>query len=154
MDQDANPIATSAESARTSTRTSARNPTVELITRGEPRRRWSIEQKQAIAAESLEPGASPTVVARRYGISSGLLYNWRKSLLAAQPGLVARFARVEIAEHDRLAAPVPSVPSVLPAPTPQPVEQIEITLPDGTTLRAPARIDPRALRGLVNALRR
>jgi transposase len=149
MDQDTSTIATPAESARTGTRTSARNPTVELITRGEPRRRWSIEQKQAIAAESLTPGVSPTVVARRYGISSGLLYNWRKSLLAAQPGLVTGFARVEIAEHDRLAASIPSVPPLLPAPTPQPVEQIEVTLPDGTTLRAPA-----ALRGLVNALRR
>jgi transposase len=154
MDQDTSTTANPAENARTSTRTSARNPIVELITRGEPRRRWSIEQKQAIAAESLAPGASPTVVARRYGISSGLLYNWRKSLLAAQPGFVAGFARVEITEHDRLAAPIPSVPPLLPTPTPQPVEQIEITLPDGTMLRIPARIDPRALRDLVNALRR
>jgi transposase len=149
MDQDTPTIANPAEIARTSTRTSARNPTVELITRGEPRRRWSIEQKQAIAAESLAPGASPTVVARRYGISSGLLYNWRKALLAAQPGFAAGFARVEIADHDRSA-----VLPLLPAPPPQPAEQIEITLPDGTTLRAPARIDPRALRGLVHALRR
>jgi len=150
MEQDApaSDGAGSAESTRTGTRTSARNSTIEVITRGEPRRRWSIEQKQAIAAESLVPGVSPTVVARRYGISSGLLYTWRKALLAAQPGLLTGFARVEVADHDRVAAPV------LPAPAPQTVELIEVTLPDGTTLRAPARIDPRALRGLLGALRR
>jgi transposase-like protein len=49
-----------------------------LITRGEPRRRWPLEQRQAIAAESFQSGVSPTAVARRYGISSGLLYAWRK----------------------------------------------------------------------------
>ena len=135
------------ESARTGTRTSGRNPTIELISRGEPRRRWSTEQKQAIAAESLIPGVSPTAVARRYGISSGLLYTWRKALLKAQPGLAAGFARVEVIDHDR---PAP----VLPAPVPQAAELIEITLPDGTMLRLPARIDPRTLRGLLGALRR
>ena len=136
------------ESARTGTRTSARNPTIELISRGEPRRRWSIEQKQAIAAESLIPGVSPTTVARRYGISSGLLYTWRKALLKAQPGLTAGFARVEVIDHDR------PVGAMLPASVPQAAELIEITLPDGTMLRVPARIDLRALRGLLGALRR
>ena len=34
------------ESAHTSSRKSARNPRIELITRGERRRRWTIEQKQ------------------------------------------------------------------------------------------------------------
>jgi transposase len=137
-----------AESARTGTRTSGRTPTIELISRGEPRRRWSTEQKQAIAAESLIPGVSPTAVARRYGISSGLLYTWRKALLKAQPGLAAGFARVEVIDHARPAA------AVLPAPAPQAAELIEITLPDGTMLRVPTRIDPHALRGLLGALRR
>lgn len=156
MDQDAPTadLANLTESARTSTRTSARNSPIELITRGEPRRCWSLEQKQTIAAESLAPGASPIAVARRYGISSGLLYTWRKALLAAQPGFSAGFARVEVADHDRPAAPAPPVPPLLAAPTPQPSDLIEITLPDGTTLRAPARIDPRVLRGLLSALRR
>lgn len=146
--------ADTATSTRTSTRTSARDPAIELITRSEPRRRWPTEQKQAIAAESLVPGASATVVARRYGISSGLLYTWRKALLAAQPGLTAGFVRVEVADHNRSADPAMPVPPRLPAPAPQPAELIEITLPDGTMLRAPARIDPRALRGLMTALRR
>ena len=136
-----------AESPRTGTRTRALGPTIEVISCGEPRRRWSAEQKQAIAAESLVPGVSPTAVARRYGISSGLLYTWRKALQTAQPGLAGGFACVEVTDHDRPA-------SVLSAPAPQAAEPIEITLPDGTMLRVPARIEPRALRGLLGALRR
>ena len=80
------------ESAHTSSRKSARNPRIELITRGERRRRWTIEQKQTIAAQSLAPGASPTEVARQYGISSGQLYTWRHALLAAQPEAVMHTA--------------------------------------------------------------
>ena len=112
MDEDGPTIGNPAERTRTSSRTSARrhHPTVELITRGEPRRRWSIEQKQTSAAESLAPGASPRVVARRYGISSGLLYNWRMALLTTQPGFAAGFARVEITEQSRLGAPVRAFP--------------------------------------------
>jgi len=34
---------------------SARRQRIEVITRGEPRRRWTIEQKRDIALESLEP---------------------------------------------------------------------------------------------------
>jgi transposase len=44
---------------------------IELITRGERRRRWSIEEKQAIVAESLEPEIRPAEVIRRHGITSG-----------------------------------------------------------------------------------
>ena len=64
---------TEVESTHTTDRMSARSQRIELITRGE-RRRWSVEQKREIAAESLEPNISPITVARRYGISSGLLY--------------------------------------------------------------------------------
>jgi transposase-like protein len=87
------------KSPRTSTRTSSRSSRVELITRGEPRRGGSMEQKQAIAAKSFEPGMSATEVARAYGISSGLMATWRRALLAAQPssaGAVAQFARVQL----------------------------------------------------------
>src|ERR1700710_2508512 len=87
-------------STHTSDRKSARPQRIEVITRGERRRRWTIEQKQTIAAQSLAPGASPTEVARQYGISSGQLYTWRHALLAAQPEVVTRtagrFARVEV----------------------------------------------------------
>ncbi|WP_428483619.1 IS66-like element accessory protein TnpA [Rhodopila sp.] len=161
METNANPAAMPAapKSAHTSSHKSARTPPVELITRGERRRRWTVEQKQTIAAQSLAPGASPTEVARQHGIGTGQLYSWRQALLAAQPSVAApmlgRFARVEVAAGRTM----PHVEgSMIPAPTPpptsaQPAGLIEIVLPNGTTLRVDAQVDPRALRRVLSALR-
>src|SRR5438105_1198865 len=102
-DEAAKPVA-EAKDARTTDRMSVRSQRIEVITRGERRRRWSVEQKREIAAESLEPGVSPITVARRYGISSGLLYTWRRHLLEGSFGTtarpVAKFARVEVTEPE------------------------------------------------------
>jgi transposase len=118
---------------------------MDLIPRGERRRRWTIEQKQTIAAQSLAPGASPTEVARLHGISTGQLYTWRHALKAAQPGAaIGRFARVEVMPQPVASADVAARPPGL----------IEIALPDGTTVRVDAGIDPRALRRVLAALRR
>src|SRR6201992_898201 len=123
MDIESPPTETQAEttSSRTSTRTSFGASRIELITRGEPRRRWSTEQKQAIAAKSFEPGVSSMDVAREYGISSGLISTWRRALLAAQPtstGAVAQFARVQIARPQQAT---PSLdPPIRSQPQPRP----------------------------------
>jgi transposase len=120
---------------------------MDLIPRGERRRRWTTEQKQTIAAQSLVPGASATNVARLHGISTGQLYMWRQALKAAQPTAanqaIGRFARVEVAAQ-------PVTPPDVPA---RPPGLIEIALPDGTTVRINAGIDPRALRRVMAALR-
>src|SRR5579872_5531240 len=140
-DEPGEPIA-EAESAPTSGRMSARSQRIEVITRGERRRRWSVEQKREIAAESLEPGISPITVARRYGISSGLLYTWRRHLLEGSLGVtrqaVATFARVDVTAMAGDSAPAtPSSPQ--PAPTPNsmnhPDGMIEIALPGGVSVR-------------------
>jgi transposase len=131
---------------------------IELITRGERRRRWTVEQKQTIAAQSLAPGASATEVARQHGIGTGQLYNWRKALLAAQPtaasAVLGRFARVEVAAAR--TAPHAAESRLIGAPplTPdQPTGLIEIILTTGTTLRVDAQVDPRALRRVLAVLR-
>jgi transposase len=51
---------------------------VEVITGPERRRRWSAEQKRAIVAESLAPGAVVTEIARRADICPGQIYRWRR----------------------------------------------------------------------------
>jgi len=153
------------ESAHTSSRKSARSPRIELITRGERRRRWTIEQKQTIAAQSLAPGTSPTEVARQYGISSGQLYTWRHALLAAQSEAVThtagRFARVEVkatqtvereSEESVIGAPSP-VAQLVAIPTAQPLGRIEIVLADGTAVRMDAQFDELALRRVLAVLR-
>jgi len=138
---------------------SARSQRIELITRGERRRRWSVEQKREIAGESLEPGISPITVARRYGISSGLLYTWRRHLLEGSLGVtrqpVAKFARVEV-----MAVPADPAPAISPVPQPaaasgpmdRPDGMIEIALPGGVSVRVDAQVDGGALRRVLAAL--
>lgn len=49
-----------------------------MITGRERRRRWAPEEKARITAESLQPGANVSAVARLHGVSVGLLHYWRK----------------------------------------------------------------------------
>jgi len=100
-------------------------------------------------------------VARRYGISSGLLYTWRRHLLEGSLGStsrpVAKFARVEVMAMPAQSAPAtPSLPQ--PAPTPNsmthPDGMIEIALPGGVSVRVDARVDSGALRRVLAALAR
>jgi transposase len=74
---------------------------VEILTQPERRRRWTSEQKLALVGETLRPGASMTQIARRYGISTGLLYTWRRlaqngELSLAPTAPMPRFVPVEI----------------------------------------------------------
>ncbi len=160
------------EGARTHGRRSAQSGRVEFITRGDRRRVWAAEQKRAIALESLDPSTMPTDVARRYGISSGLLYTWRRQLregqLGSAPRRVAGFARVDlVGEAPRLTAPDPVPPmSVPPSPPPppslppqsQPAQTpphaglIEIALPGGASVRVDGSVDGAALRRVLDIL--
>jgi|tagenome__1003787_1003787.scaffolds.fasta_scaffold20827162_3 transposase len=149
------------EDAPTISRTSARRAPVEFITRGERRRVWTLEQKREIVAESLGPALTPTEVARKYGISTGLLYGWRQKILGRQLACLSRsasgFAQVEMttAEQQPDAPGAVSVgPAVAPDPTlsPRPAGLIEILLPDGVTLRVDAAVDAAVLRRVLSAV--
>jgi transposase len=60
----------------------------EILTAPERRRRWICEQKLALVAETLRPKASPTQIARRYGISAGLLCTWPRLAREGELSLV------------------------------------------------------------------
>jgi transposase len=98
-------------------------------------------------------------VARRYGISSGLLYTWRRHLLEGSLGVsgqpVAKFARVEVMAMP--AASAPAIPPVAPpaaAPSGPMNGMIEIALPGGVSVRVDAQVDSGALRRVLAALGR
>jgi len=55
----------------------------EVLDGPERRRRWSEDEKTTILADLAKPGMRGTEVARRHGVSSGLLYTWRKERRAA-----------------------------------------------------------------------
>ncbi len=51
---------------------------MEILT-GEPRRKtWPKEFKAAVIAETFAPGANVSAIARRHGVSLGLVHYWRK----------------------------------------------------------------------------
>ena len=53
---------------------------LEVITGAGRRRRWSLEDKARIVAESLDPATTSSAVARRYGLHAGQLFTWRQQL--------------------------------------------------------------------------
>jgi transposase len=66
-------------------------------------RRWDPQEKARITAESFEPGANVSAVARRHGVSLGLLHYWRRT--ARDRGAFDPVTIIPLAvEDDRAAA--------------------------------------------------
>ena len=126
---------------------------MEIITGVERRRRWRLEEKLRIVAEVEQPGASFAEVARRYEVSRGLLWNWRRQVrrgeLAPEP--MPTFVPVQIMAEPPIVSPAPS-PSKGVAPADP--SRIEITLPDGTCVRVGSDIGLATLRRVMAAVRR
>ena len=51
---------------------------VEVITGVARRRRFPMDQKLAVVAETMQPGMSISYVARRHGLSPSLVFRWRR----------------------------------------------------------------------------
>ena len=152
MDTIAPDLISDGESARTSSRTSARSARVEVLSHPERRRSWTLEQKREIVAESLGSELTPAEVARKHGISTGQIYTWRNQLLSFRPIPAIeppQFASVELAP----SPPVMSPPPTSAAPPLTRIEGlIEIVLPGGVLVRVDAHVDGRALRRVLGAL--
>lgn len=75
---------------------------------GGSRRRWTLEQKARIVAESFEPGAVVSGVARRHEISPQHLFAWRAAARRGELVLPAdgdlEFARVVLSDQPLTAA--------------------------------------------------
>ena len=135
--------------------------TVEIITGRERRRRWSIEQKLRVVAETHEPGARISAVAARHGLCESLVFTWRRQ---AREGLlrapeVPVFVPVRLFEGAGAAAALsPAEPS--PVRTSAPLREqvpsglMEIELGDGRQVRVSSDVNLAALRRVLTALRR
>jgi transposase-like protein len=112
---------------------------IEIITGVERRRRWSAAEKLRIVAETEQPGAGIAEIARRYEISRGLLWNWRS------------LVRHGVLRPEPQAVFVP--PAATDADDAVADSRIEITLPDGSSIRVGQEISLVALRRVVSVLR-
>jgi transposase-like protein len=131
---------------------------MEIITGVERRRRWSLEEKLRIVAETEQPGIGIAEIARRHEISRGLLWNWRSQVRRGvlRPELPPVFLPVQtISEpangNGMMRAEPSSVTGVdLAAST----DKIEITLPDGTSVKVGHDVGVVTLRRVMSVLRR
>lgn len=116
---------------------------------GRRRRFWPEALKREIVAASFEPGASASLVARRYDVNTNQLFIWRRRYRdeaekmsgAAGPGLLP----VTITD-ERAAEPAPSPPVG--------GGKVEIELPNGYRVRIDPSIDIKALRRIFDLLER
>jgi len=131
---------------------------MEIITGVERRRRWSLEEKLRIVAETeQQPGSGIAEVARRYEISRGLLWHWRSQVRygVLRPDPPPMFLPVRTIGE---AAQGNETKHVAP-PAGSGAEQvsggkIEITLPDGTSVKVGHDVGLVTLRRVMSVLRR
>ena len=134
---------------------------VEIITGRERRRRWSVEEKLRIVAETQEAGARVSAVAARNGLCESLLFAWRRQV--REGTLVASETPMFVAVRTlALASPAAAEPS---HPEPRPMRGstaagsapasglMEIELGDGRQVRVGSDVNLAALRRVLRALR-
>ena len=124
---------------------------VELIT-GTPRHmRRSDEERARILAESFEPGANISAVARRNGVNGGLLHYWRKRARAQTQEAAAApaplFVPVAIAKTNEMGGSEGAPESASRR------RMIEIET-GGARVHVPEGVDAKTLSVVLAALRR
>jgi transposase len=126
------------------------DPTIEILSAADRRRRWSIDQKLRIVAESSEPGASVRAVAARHDVYPSLLHSWRRQVrrgqLVEQPPLQLLPVRLTELPASTAQISTSSRPTVSSDP-------IEITLPNGSQVRVGNNVSVAALRRVISVLR-
>jgi transposase len=116
---------------------------IEVVTRVERRRRWSVEEKLRIVEETRAPGASLLQVARRHYLNANQLYTWRR---------MAEGRGARPAETPRLV-PVRITPSASAARGGV-GGKIEIGLPGGVRLKIDEGVTSERLAQVLAILRR
>ena len=120
------------------------------------RRRWSVQEKLQIVLETLEPGVSVPVVARRHSVNANQLFIWR-----------GQHRRGELVAHPDGDRPARLLPVEIRPPTaeetelgdrgesePEPVGCMEIQFPGGRRVTVRGRVDAKVLEVLIRELSR
>jgi transposase len=119
---------------------------------GEPRRRWSEEEKRALVAETLVEGQTVHGVARRHNISRSMLFCWRKQYGEAlsRPAPASTpigFTPVAVAGPEVATPPTPPAsPAAMPL--------IELEFESGARLRISGAADPNLVAAVMKAMPR
>ncbi|MDH3581418.1 MAG: transposase [Hyphomicrobiales bacterium] len=117
------------------------------------RKRWPEALKREIVAATFAPGASVSVVARQYDVNANQVFSWRRRYrdVTEQQG-----ARVSPSLPELVPVTITPTPEVEQATPPEPAvsDTIEIAVPDGIRVRVGSGFDGRALRRVLDVLRK
>jgi len=111
------------------------------------RRNWSEAFKRQIVAETLEPGWSVSLVARRHDVNANQLFKWRRELMPEQPR--------EMVDSGAMV-PVEIVPEPERRRPRRQVERagfIEIEFGNGARVCIRGEVAPKTLRQVIELLR-
>jgi transposase len=117
------------------------------------RRQWPEVLKRRIVAETLEPGSSVSIVARRHDVNANQLFKWRREMAAKQTRAAAAgvpMLPVEIVSE--LPGERPEEPAG-PRPRARRSGVIEITFGCGTRVCLRGEVPPETLRQVIELLR-
>jgi transposase len=119
---------------------------IEVLTGPGRRRKWSDDGKARIVAETSEPGAVVSQVARRWQVSPQQVFDWRRRARKALAAAAAEPAFVPIVAETPAPLPEPAASPARPTPS------IEVKLA-GAVLRVPSGIDVDLLTAVLRAVR-
>ena len=112
---------------------------------GSKRRQWTRALKRRIVAETLEPGASVSIVARRHDVNANQVFKWRRE---TGPKLPA------VAKQSVAMLPVEIVPEAgEQRPRARRSGVIEITFGSGARVCLRGEVSPETLRQVIELLR-
>jgi transposase len=134
---------------------------VEIITGRERRRRWSVDEKLRIVAETQEAGARVSAVAARNGLCESLVFAWRRQVREGVLVPLEMPVFVPVRALEPVTPAVADPPPSRPIPTPRstatgsasPAGWMEIELGDGQRVRVGSDVNLAALRRVLRALR-
>jgi transposase len=115
---------------------------LEVIQTG-ARRRWTLEEKRRIVAESDAAPRAVSATARRYGLLPGQLFSWRKLVREGRlmrPDEAVGFAQAVVACEARAAGAIAAV------------GRIEIVLANGVRVIVDQQVDAGALMRVVRVV--
>jgi transposase len=110
------------------------------------RRHRSKQERRQVAEESLQPGASVAVVARRHGVNSNQIFHWRKLLREGRLDVKAMPAQL-------MPVRITEVIEDKSAPLHQQTGVIQIEL-GRVSIRVEGLVDPATLRTILEQLGR
>ena len=115
---------------------------VTVLTGAERRRDWTDEQRLEILREAFAPGAIVSDVARRYDVSWGLVYQWRRAALRRAQAAFVPAVIEDAAGSEPTRGPIP-----------EPEAAIMLYLADGGRLRISASAPPALAVAALKAVR-